>query len=60
MALFLDTSVLLHRQSHCRLNELDQVPRRRRPELVGFVNPDRSGLVVIELKKPGRPWLVGG
>ena len=26
-----------------------------RPDLVGFVNPDRSGLVVIELKKPGVP-----
>jgi hypothetical protein len=23
--------------------------------LVGFVNPDGSGLVVIELKKPGVP-----
>ena len=31
-----------------------------RPDLVGFVNPDRSGLVVIELKKPGGPWLVEG
>jgi hypothetical protein len=26
-----------------------------RPDWVGFVNPVRSGLVVIELKKPGVP-----
>jgi type I restriction enzyme, R subunit len=31
-----------------------------RPDLVGFVNLDRSGLLVLELKKPGGPCLVEG